>query len=150
LEAAKYHISHLDISEFGLAGESALPYQLPGKEVADALVQSYFTTLHPAFPLIMGPVFMHQYDSFWETSETPSNTTTWLAVLNLIFAIGAVHGFTIGADWVKNDQDHVSYFIRARLLSPEPLAMVHVPTIENIQLGSLFGLYLMASCQINR
>ena len=150
LEAAKYHVSHLDISEFGQVGEYISPFQLPTKSAADALVQSYFTTLHPLFPIILGPVFMTQYEVFWRTSETPPNSTVWLAILNLVFALGAVHGHAIEANWVNNDRDHVLYFLRARLLSLEPVAMLHLPTVETIQLTSLLGLYLVISCQVNR
>jgi hypothetical protein len=149
-EAAKHHVSHLDVSEFGQAGELVNPFQLPSKEAADALVQSYFTTLHPLFPILLGPVFMSQYEIFWQTLETPPNTSGWLAILNLDFALGAVHGHTIDAGWVENDRDHVIYFIRARLLSMEPLEMVQVPGVETIQLTTLFGLYLAVSCQVNR
>jgi len=99
---------------------------------------------------MLGPVFMHEYETFWQTSETPPDSKMWLAILNLIFALGAVQGHLMQANLVESDQDHMLYFLRARLLNLEPLNMIHVPAVENVQLALLFGLYLLASCQVNR
>jgi hypothetical protein len=150
LEAAKYHIHNHDLTEFGESGEYVSSFLLPTRTEADELVQSYFTTVHQLFPILLGPVFIAQYELFWQTSQPPPNTALWVAILNLVFALGAIYGHFIQAGRVNNERDHLLYFVRARLLSLEHLAMLQVPTMENIQLTSLFGMYLVASCQINK
>ena len=150
LEAAEYHITDLDLTEFGESGEHVNSWQLPTRTTADSLVQSYFSTVHPLFPILLAPLFMAQYEMYWQTSQSPPNAALWIAILNVVFALGAIHGHSTNAQWVNNGRDHLLYFVRARLLSLEPLAMLHLPSIEHIQLTSLFGMYLVASCQVNR
>lgn len=136
----------MDLSSFGSYGEHAGQYRVPPKLIADALVYAYFTTMHPLFPIVLGPVFMAQYELFYQSSQPPPDSNLFLAILNLIFALGAVYGHYTHNDW----GDHLEYFVRSRLLSMEPLSMLHQPTLENIQVASLCGMYLVASHQINR
>ncbi|KAI9754449.1 MAG: hypothetical protein M4579_004717 [Chaenotheca gracillima] len=151
MDVATYHIIDLDLSEAGEHGQNVDPLAFPSREIADALVESYFTTVHPQFPIVMAPVFMVQYQSYWQTSWASSRSSnTWIAMLNLVFALGAIYGHSIRASWAGPELDHIQYFMRARILSLEPLGVLELPKMEKVQLTALTGMYLIASYQINR
>jgi len=150
-ETTSYHVNDLDFGEFGEFGEMVNPFHVPHRATEDVFVKAYFSTIHRFFPAVSGPLFLSQYETFWQTSQPPPETDHWLAILNLIFALGSLHTRSVEPNWVDNaDRDHVLYFVRARLLTPEPLGMVDLPTIETIQVASLNGMYLIATCQLNR
>jgi len=150
LEAATYHASELDLTEFGEFAQLVDPLGLPERATADALVQSYFTTIHPLFPIILGPPFMRQYDLFWQSSLSPPNTYLWRAIMNMIFALGAIYAHAVQVPHADGDREHLLYFLRARVLSTDPVGMIQLPSLEQIQLASLSGMYLVASSQVNR
>ncbi|KAH1632903.1 hypothetical protein KXW24_007338, partial [Aspergillus fumigatus] len=62
--------------------------QRPAQTVADQLVDEYFQVVHPSFPIIGKLVFLRQYRSFYSSPHVRPGKR-WLAVLNLVFAIGA-------------------------------------------------------------
>lgn len=151
LDARNYQVNDLGFSEFGDFGEMVNPFHVPPRAVADAYIKSYFSTIHPFFPILLGPVFLDQYQSFWQTAQSPTGTHLWLTIMNLVFALGALHSHLVDPQWVdSSDRTHVLYFVRAKLLAPEPLSAIDIPTIERVQVASLNGMYLVATCQFNR
>ena len=74
----------------------------------------------------------------------------WLAILNLIFAIGARYSHLINAEWKGDDRDHIIYFTRARLLAISSETIFQHPDLQMIQVLSLMSLYLLCNSQINR
>lgn len=123
-------------------------YELPPKQTAETLFQSYLDTVHPAFPIIGKITFSAQFRAFWTRDKRPGNK--WLAILNLIFAIGAKYSHLIEADWCGDERDHLLYFTRARSLAMNSDTILSHPDLQQVQVAGLMAFYLLAINQINR
>jgi hypothetical protein len=116
------------------------PYELPPRETATKLFACYKQCVHTSFP-ILPPQFEDQFRRYFEAvrSERPfSVPDRWLAILNIVFAIGARFSHLINAGWQGEERDHLVYMTRSvRLLGFWPfdatpdLALIQVvgPTI---------------------
>ena len=94
---------------------------------------------------------MEQYDTFFECYFHPGSSKRWLAMLNLMFAIGSMYGKLVGAEWKgESEVEHLKFFTRARILSLDETSMFEVPDLQQVQVMSLAGIYLIASNQTNR
>ncbi|KAJ5793897.1 hypothetical protein N7457_000496 [Penicillium paradoxum] len=144
LHAVNYHLDDLDIS---VPGPVQL-YSMPPREVADHMFEAYLTTVHPFYPIINKPLFSAQYRTFFDSAARPGDK--WLAILNMIFAIGAKHGHLIDAPWAGNEKDHLMYLTRARILSMNGDVLFSHPDLQQVQVEALIAFYLLASDQINR
>jgi hypothetical protein len=142
-----YHLDDLSIS---LSGNQIDPYLLPDRKVADWLIETYFTTFHPSFPIVSKQLFMDQYEMFFEAFFPPGSSKRWLAMLNLKFAIGALYAKLINAEWKGSDTEHLKYFGRARLLCLDEGSMLEIADLQQVQVIGLTGMYLLASNQTNR
>jgi hypothetical protein len=91
-ESCDYFANHLDVSDFGVFGENVDAFQLPPRQTADFLIRSYFTTIHPFFPVLSQLDFITQYQSYFETRHPPGSNIHWIAILNVVFALGALYG----------------------------------------------------------
>jgi hypothetical protein len=70
-------------------------------------------------------------------SKEPYNPLgKWRATLNLVFAIGAVYGRLIGADWCAGQNDHRIYHSRAWLLSLDDPWWFSHPDLSQMQITS--------------
>ena len=61
-------------------------FALPQRHVAKFLLEKYFTAVHPVWPFLIEEDTRTHFDLTW-TSDTPQDSM-WLAILNLIFALG--------------------------------------------------------------
>lgn len=150
MEGCDYFANNLDVTDFGVFGENVDAFQLPPRQTADILVRSFFTTVHPFFPVLSQRDFVAQYQSYFETRHPPRSSIHWIAMLNLVFALGALYGYSCKASFIGSDKDHVLYFLRSRILSQEPTHMFDFPTMDHVQYTTMSGIYLFASCQMNR
>ncbi|CAG8067248.1 unnamed protein product [Penicillium salamii] len=144
LHAVNYHLDDLDIS---VPGPVQL-YAMPSREAADHMFNAYLTTVHPFYPIINRPLFAAQYRTFFESAARPGDK--WLAILNMIFAIGAKHGHLTDAPWRGDEKDHLVYLTRARILSMNGDVLFSHPDLQQVQVEGLIAFYLLASDQINR
>ncbi|KAA8910029.1 fungal-specific transcription factor domain-containing protein [Sphaerosporella brunnea] len=142
-----YHLDDLSVS---IAGGQVDPYLLPDRKVADQLIETYFTTFHPSFPIVSKQLFMEQYDTFFDECFPSGSSKRWLAMLNLKFAIGALYAKLINAEWKGSDAEHLKYFGRARLLCLDERSMLEVADLQQVQVIGLTAMYLLASNQTNR
>ncbi len=126
------------------------PFELPLQPTADLLFQSYLETVHPAFPIIGKNTFIYQYQAFQVSQDQSKINQNWLAILNLIFAIGAKYSHLIQAEWSGDKMDHMVYFARARLLGFNSDAILGHGELQTVQITGLMSFYLMALNQINR
>jgi Fungal specific transcription factor domain len=149
-EGASYYLDDLDFSEFGDFGEFVDHTALPARSMADDLLEYYFATIHQLYPLVLKTVFMKQYLTFWQTSALPDKSITWLAMLNMMFAIGTMCMQAEQAQIGPRDNEHLVFFARARVLQPAPTKLLAIPTVEHVQILGLTATYLVASNQINR
>lgn len=149
LHALNYHLDDLDIS----VPEPVERYAMPPRKLADRLFNEYLKSVHPFFPIISKPLFRSQYQTFF---GSPSRSTAtrpgdkWLALLNIIFAIAAKHGHLINTPWRGDENDHLVYLARARLLSMNSEVLFSHPDLQQVQVEALIAFYLRASEQINR
>ncbi|KAJ5722541.1 hypothetical protein N7488_000576 [Penicillium malachiteum] len=144
LHAVNYHLDDLDISAPGPVDI----YALPSRKQADHYFDDYLRTVHPFFPIINRPLFTAQYKKFFDSDAQPGEK--WLAILNMIFAIGAKHSHLIEAPWRGEERDHLTYLTRARILSMNGDVLFSHPDLQQVQVEGLIAFYLLSSDQINR
>jgi hypothetical protein len=143
IASVSYHLDDLDIDPpVGLD-----PYALPDKGLADEFLSAYLETVHHSFPILRRIVFGEQYRRFFQPMS-PNPGKKWLAVLNMVFAIGSkyrqlMHGPALNMD------DRV-YFNRARALSFNGETLLAHSDLQQIQVEGLIAFYLMAIGQVNR
>lgn len=146
INASSYHCDDLNI----LLDEKVEPFEVPIKAAADVLFQNYLETIHPAFPIIGKSTFMQQYNAYFASPDHRKPNQNWLAILNMIFAIGAKHSHLVRADTRGSPDDHLVYFTRARMLGFNAETIMGHPELQKIQITGLMAFYLMAINQINR
>lgn len=78
------------------------PYELPDFPMAERLFKCFMSTVQTSFPFLSQKTFTRQFYHYYASVsqgvpyEVPQK---WQAMLNLVFAIGAVHSHLIEADW---------------------------------------------------
>ena len=140
-----YHCDDLSVL---ITDQQVDAYEPPPRHVADMLFQSYLDTVHPTFPVIGKTTFVSQYQEYFAKQTIPNDN--WLAILNIIFAIGAKYAHLIKADWRGDERDHLVYFTRARMLGFNSESLLGHAEIQRVQISGLLAFYLMAINQINR
>ncbi|KKK23703.1 hypothetical protein ARAM_005745 [Aspergillus rambellii] len=151
LDALHYPISessyHLDDLDLPTIDESKI-YDIPSKSTASYLYQTYLDWVHPSFPIIGTATFGLQFQTFFNNPALqPGNK--WLAILNLIFAIGTQYYYLADVSNTFDTESYHSYFARARILSLEDRSFHH-PDLQQLQVEGLAALYLLTSGQVNR
>lgn len=144
LHALNYHLDDMDISVSG----PVHAYKMPPRHIADQLFDDYLTTIHPFFPIISRTLYRAQYQTFFDSAVRPGDK--WLAILNMIFAIAAKHAHLTQAPWRGEDNDHLVYLTRARILSMNGDVLFSHPDLQQVQVEGLISFYLLCSDQINR
>ncbi|KAI1937191.1 hypothetical protein LOZ66_004108 [Ophidiomyces ophidiicola] len=124
-------------------------FQLPPESTGEALLNSYFSTIHMHFPILVEREFIFQWRSYCQTTQPPNGSCLWVAILNVVFAIGALYAERVQIQY-ECLENHTIYWIRSHVLGQEPIQIIGLPTIEHIQLLTISGLYCIASYQINR
>lgn len=105
------------------------PTYLPPASVGHALIESYFQRIHVLMPMVDEQQFWHTW-LYGERRDSP-----WLALLNMVFALGCLAGSTSDSD------DHIAYFQRARKhLDLETFGSGNLLVLQ--ALGLLSGYYL--------
>lgn len=144
LHSMNYHLDDMDISVPG----PVHAYQMPPRHIADRLFEDYLETIHPFFPIISRTLYRTQYATFVDSVARPGDK--WLAILNMIFAISAKHAHLRQAPWRGEENDHLVYLTRARILSMNGDVLFSHPDLQQVQVEGLIAFYLLASDQINR
>lgn len=142
---SSYHLDDMSIFTF----EAVDPYEMPTPEIAHLLFAAYIDRVHSSFPVIGRLNLSSQFRKFISgtVSRPPEK---WLAILNLIFAIGAKYSHLVNAEWKGDERDHLIYFTRARLLSMNSETLFHHPDLQQIQVLGLMSFYLLCASQVNR
>ena len=143
---SSYHCDDLTLTPPGHVD----PFEVPSQAIGNMLFQSYLETVHPAFPIIGKNTFIGQYQAFQLSQDQSKINQNWLAILNLIFAIGAKYAHLIQAEWRGDKTDHLVYFTRARILGFNSEAILGHAELQKVQIAGLMSFYLMALNQINR
>jgi hypothetical protein len=128
--------------------EEADPYILPTRSWGNHLMETYLQRVDPSFPLIERALFASQYKhAFTQYSSTPPRK--WLAVLNMLFAIGAKY-LELSQSGLNSDLDDHIFFHRAMTLSANESIHCEHADIQQVQIELLASIYYLASAQINR
>jgi hypothetical protein len=121
----------------------------PPRHIADHLVDLYFQTVHPAFPIIGKGLFLGQYQSFY-TNPNVRPGKRWISVLNLVFAIAARYTLLVSNGLKGGADDHLSYFARSWRLSIDNVALLDHPPLQQVQIEGLTAFYLLSTGQVTR
>ncbi|KIW78255.1 hypothetical protein Z517_08089 [Fonsecaea pedrosoi CBS 271.37] len=145
IKDSSYHMDDTSIFMY----EAVDAYEMPTPDIADHLFTAYMQRVHSSFPVVGRLNLTTQFRRFISgTVQRPPEK--WLAILNLIFAIGAKYSHLIKAEWKGDERDHLIYFTRARLLSMNSETIFHHPDLQQIQVLGLMSFYLLCNSQINR
>jgi hypothetical protein len=142
--AVNYHLDDFEIE----VSEPVQMYWLPPRPLADKLFETYLQVAHPYFPIINRPLFCHQYRKFFERFALPGDK--WMAILNIIFAIAANYAHSAGLEWYGDDQSHLFFLTRARMLSMSGGDLFRHPDLQQVQVEGLIAFYLLSTDQIHR
>lgn len=126
------------------------PYALPNIEVAQRLLDRYMGTVQDVFPILAKDVFTDQVRDYFTATTPHRMPEKWLAILNLVFAIGARFSHFTEADWQVNSRDHIIYQSRAHLLNLDEPSLVHLPDLMQVQITALFAFYASTVGNVNR
>ncbi|KAL3480573.1 fungal-specific transcription factor domain-containing protein [Aspergillus californicus] len=138
-----YHVDYLHLED-PLPGD---PRLLPPKPWAGRLVNIFFESIAPSFPLINKPLFTSQFNYAFTGSAEP--TRKWLAVLNLVFAISSKHYQLADPVAGKDANDRVFLARAISLSSSQDLVPPHAD-VHQVQIDFLLALYYLVSGQVNR
>lgn len=141
-----YHLDNLQIAEpLSIAGDARA---LPPKSWAAQLLNIYFESVGPTFPVVDQQLFVSQFNSaFIDTTQQP--TQKWLAVLNLVLAIAAKYYQLAEPVSGRDVDDHVFLSRAIALTTTRWLAIQHAD-LHQVQIDLLLAIYYLASGQVNR
>ncbi|KAJ5935952.1 hypothetical protein N7454_005250 [Penicillium verhagenii] len=143
------HAMNYHLDDFGIGlSEPVQMYWMPPRILADKLLETYLLEAHPYLPIINRPLFCEQYRRFFDDFALPSDN--WMAILNMIFAIAANYAHLAELDWHGDQNDHLVYLTRARMLSMSGDDLFRHPDIQQVQVEGLIAFYLLSTDQINR
>ena len=145
IHEATYHCDDLTL----LSPDRVDAYELPPKQAADMLFQNYLETVQTTLPFIGKTTFASQYQTLY-VNDNVRPGDNWLAILNLVFAIGAKYSHLIQAEWRGDERDHLVYFTRARVLAMNGDSLFSHADLQQVQVAALMSFYLLATNQINR
>lgn len=125
------------------------PYGRPPRYIADQLLECYFFTVHPSFPIIAKIPFMQQYEMFY-TRPDLQPTKRWLTILNLVFALASKFAQLVSKPWATAADSPMTCFTRARKLNFTESQLLEHPNLQQVQVEGLTAFFLMAIGHINR
>ncbi|PVH92976.1 hypothetical protein DM02DRAFT_619579 [Periconia macrospinosa] len=129
------------------------PYELPPLGTADRLIRCYMETIQPSFPILAKKTFVNQFYHYYAALARGAPyklPQKWQAMLNLVFAIGAVFSHLVESDWQADRRDHFLYHARAWELSiKDPWWFSH-PDLPQTQIVGLLAIYYLAIGHTNR
>jgi hypothetical protein len=142
-----YHAEPGDILTIQTEEVNALEWPPPA--VARALVDSYFEKVHVSFPILSRNDFYRKFETF-PKDQVLSEDQCWLALANMVFAIGAKLAHLTNADFRGDDRDHLVYYARARALGMDHRTLNQDPELQHTACLGVLGLYLLTTDQLNR
>lgn len=142
-----YHAEPGDIPMVRSEEVNALEW--PPPMLARALVDSYFDIVHVSFPILSRNDFYKKFETF-PKAQISTEDQGWLAVANMVFAIGAKFAHLTNADYRGDDRDHLVYYARASALGMDHRTLNRDPELQHTACLGVLGLYLFTTDQLNR
>ncbi|KAL4993581.1 fungal-specific transcription factor domain-containing protein [Aspergillus recurvatus] len=143
IASISYHLDYLQIDD-SLPVE---PRLLPPKPWAARLMNIFFESIAPSFPLLNRPLFASQFNYAFTSSTEP--TGKWLTVLNLVFAVSSKYYQLADPVTGKDVNDHIFLSRAISLSTSHDLTTKHAD-LHQVQIELLLAIYFMVSGQINR
>lgn len=141
-----YHLDDLSIS----FPETVDPFAVPEKDLADQYFNAYMESVHPSFTMIRKNTFTTQYEQFYKKKQFSPPPRKWLAVLNMIFALGCRYcKYTGKVSIGETDTDDTVFLNRARKLCLCGNVLFEHDDLQQIQVILLVAFYLIALGQVN-
>ncbi|KAL6230605.1 hypothetical protein BDW75DRAFT_222236 [Aspergillus navahoensis] len=142
--AMNYHLDHVQAT----VTIPAEPRSLPPKPWATTLLGFYFESVHPSFPVVNKSLFVFQFEQAF-TSSAAHTSRNWLAVLNLMLALGSI--FYQESEAVSGrDVDNRVFLSRALALATTPGLPTKYTGLHQVQIELLLAIYYLASGQVNQ
>lgn len=141
---APFHMDSYDINQ------AQVDDSLPPRELADTLLETYFTTVHPTLPILDEFEVRKNYDKLY-SPEIATVSLQWLATFNCIFGIAIQKVPNIRSLFPPTYSDPVLYLSRARVYGALDGGLLFKTVIlHNIQNMALMGVLLFITKQLNR
>ncbi|KAL4750705.1 hypothetical protein BDW72DRAFT_175425 [Aspergillus terricola var. indicus] len=142
--AMNYHLDYSPLPETIPAD----PRSLPPKPWATTLLGLFFESVFPSFPVVNKSLFIIQFEQAY-TSSAAQPSRNWLAVLNLILALGSKYYQESEPDSGRDVDDRV-YLSRALALATTPAMRTSYAGLQQVQIELLLAIYYLASGQVNQ
>ncbi|KAF2873127.1 fungal-specific transcription factor domain-containing protein [Massariosphaeria phaeospora] len=129
------------------------PAKLPQSETAEHLLGCYMDTVHHSFPILPRKLFENQVKKCYNARQAgnePPLSPKWLAILNLVFAIGAKYSQLVAEQWQAEQTDHLIYHAKAKATGVAESSLFDHPDVPQIQVLGLLAFYYLSIGQISR
>ncbi|KAL4901116.1 hypothetical protein BDW74DRAFT_187966 [Aspergillus multicolor] len=143
VSALSYHVDNLSITETRPVDARLLP----PRPWAAHLVNIFFESVAPSFPLLNKTLFVSQFDTAFSGSSEP--TAKWLSVLNLVFAVSAKY-YQLAEPIAGRDVDDRIFLSRGLSLRNSHHLLHEHADLHQVQIDLLLGIYYLAAGQVNR
>ncbi|OAP58456.1 hypothetical protein AYL99_07546 [Fonsecaea erecta] len=141
-----------DINVLSVDEDYVDQYHWPADESLVILSEAFFHSMQGAFHFVLREEFLQRAYSFTGKGTTTSSwgKRRWLALANLVWAIGAKWLQITQLAEGDGDGDHLIYYARARALGLDHRVMFDHPDIERVQGIGLLAFYLLVNGSITR
>ena len=102
-----------------------------------------------SFPILSKKDFYKRFETF-PKDQISTDDQCWLAIANIVFAIGAKFAHLTNAEYRSDDRDYLVYYARASALGMDQRTLNQDPELQHTACLGLVGLYLLATDQLNR
>ncbi|KAL8970198.1 MAG: hypothetical protein Q9183_001631 [Haloplaca sp. 2 TL-2023] len=124
------------------------PLEMPSKMNGDVFVNAYFSTIHPCFPILSQSRFLKDYE-FFTSGDSSKLSESTLAMLHLVFALGAIHTYASEMPQAREEKSHLLSFAVAKAAVLDS-SVFRSTTYEQVQLCGLGGLYQLILHDVNK
>ncbi|KAL2441617.1 Transcription regulator galc [Exophiala dermatitidis] len=127
------------------------PYEWPPGNAAVILTEAHFHAMQGTFQFVLREDFLQKLATFRLQASLPSwSERRWLAVANLVWAIGARWLEATKLDQSIQIENHLVYYARARALGIDHRVLIDHPDIERVQGIGLTAFYLLVNGSVTR
>ncbi|EXJ60048.1 hypothetical protein A1O7_04197 [Cladophialophora yegresii CBS 114405] len=140
-----------DTNVLGVDEDYVDQYHWPAKESMVLLSEAFFHAMQGAFHFVLREQFLQQAYQFSGTGQHPSwSKRHWLALANLVWAIGSKWLQITKLNEPDSDDDHLIFYARARALGLDHRVMFDHPDVDRVQGIGLLSFYLLINGSITR
>jgi len=134
----------MDNENLLVVGEDHIEAQFcPDNGPAQILSQAFFHALHGIFDCFNREAFLKELHSFPRGQQSLScNWRRWLALANLMWAIGSKWLHLAKLDDTGEIESHLVYYARARALRDDHRGMLEHDILHDVKMDGLLAFYL--------